>query len=149
MDNKTLSILIVVLAISILLNIERIFELYKYIKKDNKSSSVSAPGFINEDGLMLLSLFMIAIKVERYSNNSMDEWNNNFKAFKLYFNDKDPLNIVYLKDIGVNIYDAKTDEVKHSIFIEECDTYSIKKVMNMISRAHYFYEEGKDENVWN
>lgn len=104
MDNKTLSILIVVLAISILLNIERIFELYKYIKKDNKSSSVSAPGFINEDGLMLLSLFMIAIKVERYSNNSMDEWNNNFKAFKLYFNDKDPLNIVYLKDIGVNIY---------------------------------------------
>lgn len=149
MDNKTLSILIVVLAISILLNIERIFELYKYIKKDNKSSSVSAPGFINEDGLMLLSLFMIAIKVERYSNNSMDEWNNNFKAFKLYFNDKDPLNIVYLKDIGVNIYDAKTDEVKHSIFIGECDTYSIKKMMNMISSAHYFYKEGKDENVWN
>lgn len=104
MDNKTLSILIVVLAISILLNIERIFELYKYIKKDNKSSSVSAPGFINEDGLLLLSLFIRAIKVEIYSNDSMDKWGNSFEGFTLYFNDKDPLNIVYLKNIGVNIY---------------------------------------------
>lgn len=145
MDNKTLLVLVVLLVVSIILNIGRLFEFYKYSKEDNK---ISTPGFINRDGL-LLSLFIRAIKVEIYSNDFMDEWGNSFEGFTLYFNDKDPLNIVYLKNIGVNIYDAKTDEVKHSIFIGEVDSYSIEKMMNMISSAHYFYKEGKDENVWN
>lgn len=78
----------------------------------------------------------------------MDEWDNSFEGFTLYFNDKDPLNIVYLKNIGVNIYDAKTDKVKYSISIGEVDSFSMGRIINMISSA-YFYKEGKDENVWN
>lgn len=145
MDNKTLLVLVVLLVVSIILNIGRLFEFYKYSKEDNK---ISTPGIINRDGLLLLSLFIRAIKVEIYSNDSMDEWGNSFEGFTLYFNDKDPLNIVYLKNIGVNIYDAKTGEIKHSIFIGEVDSFSIEKIINMISGA-YFYKEGKDENVWN
>ena len=142
--------LVVVLIWLMILNTTGAYKSRKYrndeLKSNDKISFVSTPVFINEDGLMLLALFIRATKVERYSNKSMDEWGNNFKGFTLYFNDKDPLNIVYLKNTAINIYDTKTNEVKHSISIEECD---IEKLINMISRAHYFYEEGKDENVWN
>lgn len=145
MDDKVISVLVALLVVSIMLNIWRLFEFYKYRKEDNK---ISAPRLINGDGLLLLSLFIRAIKVEIYRNNSMDEWDNSFEGFTLYFNDKDPLNIVYLKHIGVNIYDAKTDEVKYSISIGEVDSFSIGRIINMISSA-YFYKEGKDKNVWN
>ena len=145
MDNRISLVLIVLLMVSIILNIIRIFKLYKYGKEDNK---ISTPGFTNGDGLLILSLFIRAVKVEIYCNNYMDEWDNSFKGFTLYFNDKDPLNIVYLKRIGVNIYDAKTGEIKHSIFIGEVDSFSIERLINIISSA-YFYKEGKDVNVWN
>lgn len=153
MTDKILLIFAIVLVILAIINIREIYKLYKYrgveLKSNNKLSFVSVPTFINNDGLQLLSLFIKATKVDRYSNNSMDEWNNSFKGFTLHFDDKDPLNIVYLKNIGVNIYDAKTGDIKHRIMIaDENDTYDLEKLINMISMAHYLYTERKDEDVW-
>lgn len=55
MDNKTLLVLVVLLVVSIILNIGRLFEFYKYSKEDNK---ISTPGFINRDGLLLTTIII-------------------------------------------------------------------------------------------
>lgn len=90
------------------LNIGEMYKSRKYrnegLKSDNKLSFVSVPPFINDDGLQILSLFIRATKVDTYKTDSMDEWYNNFKGFTLHFDGKSPLNVIYLKNVGVNIY---------------------------------------------
>lgn len=151
MTDKILLIFAIVLVILAIINIREIYRLYTYrsdgLKSNNELSFVSVPQLIDDDGLQLLSLFIKATRVDTYSNNSMKEWGNSFNGFTLHFNDEDPLNIVYLKNIGVNIYDAKTGQTKHRIIIGQYN--SIAELMNMINRSYNFYTEVEDKNVWN
>ena len=137
----------------LILNTREIYKSRKYrnegLKSDNKLSFVSVPSIVNDVDLQLLSLFIRATKVDTYKTDSMDEWYNNFKGFTLHFDDKSPLNVIYLKNVGVNIYDAKTDKLKHVIPISNSGAYNVDKVMDLICEAYSFYTERKDKDVWN